>query len=84
VDVGQGQAHTEMARAWHDVAGIVRPHGSGVIGRAPSPVHAELQALRAEPGGQAYIDRLARHGGREYTGGPVSWETGRPLRRTAA
>lgn len=79
-DLGYDQAEQDMAKAWRAVAGVVRPHGNGLVGHSPPPGLAELQRIRDQPGGAFYLDRLARHRRRQYEGGPVDWETGQPLR----
>ena len=77
-EVGYGHAHHEMARDWAAVAKPVRQ-----LGTPGSVAHEELQRRRSEPGGPAYEAALRRRGGREYKGGPVAWETGQPIRRSA-
>jgi hypothetical protein len=76
---GHRAAHEEMAKEW--AAFVAAPVRN--LGKSSSLPHEELQRRRAKPGGIVYEARLARHG-REYEGGPVVWETGQPVRESAA
>ena len=71
-EIGYALAHQEMAAAWSALAAHVRA-------LAGTPTHAELQQRRSQPGGDAYHAALQRRGGREYTGGPIDFDTGQPL-----
>ncbi|MDL4772916.1 hypothetical protein [Actinomadura xylanilytica] len=68
-DVGYGRAHAEMDRAWADLAAKVR-------GLASSPKHDELERRRWD----GRRENFGRPRPGDYLGGPVEWETGRPVR----
>src|SRR5262245_327477 len=71
-DIGYGHAHHEMADEWRKVAEHVRRYG-----RMRTFQEVEL----ARWGGPREAFGQPREG--EYNGGPVPWEPGRPLRRSA-
>lgn len=72
-DVGHGSAHRSRDEQWNAIAKKSQWY-------AQQPSHAKLAMIRDTPGGEAYLAAQARRGGTEYTGGPVDWDTGRPLR----
>lgn len=73
-EVGYRRAERDMAAEWAKV-----PARWNAIGRTPTP---DELAERRKPGGKLYEARMRRHG-REYAGGPVHFETGQPMRRSA-
>ncbi|SNR35049.1 hypothetical protein [Actinomadura mexicana] len=73
VDVGRDQAETDMTEAWRPVAESVRRLGRTLT-------FEEIERRRWD--GRREDFGLPRPG--DYTGGPVDWETGRPLGRGTA
>lgn len=67
--VGYGRANHELDLAWARVAQEVRR-------AATQPTHAQI-LWRRNGHGELHRAFTIRHG-REYTGGPVNWYTGRP------
>lgn len=71
-NVGYGRARIELDETWEALAKRVIATGTRLSAD-------DLRRLREMPTGQAWERWRARHGG-DYRGGPVDWETGRPLR----
>lgn len=71
---GHDAAHNEVAADWRQLALRIR--------RSAAKLYNDLERLRRTPGGAIYQAALERRG-HEYTGGPVDWETGRPVSEVA-
>lgn len=69
-DVGYGRAHHQLDEAWRALAQRVVRIGTGKL-------QGVLAEIRDQPHGHAWQEFRDRHG-RDYQGGPVDWDTGRP------
>lgn len=76
-EVGYGLRDHEERQRW-------RVHAKRIAMIARLVPFDELERRRVAPSGDAYRGALIRRGGREYTGGPVRYDTGAlPVARPA-